>query len=360
MGNFFCKKNNILDNVKIKKYISTIKNLEYYSKKQINRDEEGNYIFPILPDLDIYNDKSLVKYYSSFTNSNEIKVFNYLDIELHDIPINTYNKNMLGLYCLVIGIHKKDFVLSIIERDFQNNCENILFREPDLYNGFIPEEDCKNIKIFIDNILFEEFNNCKKHHYYQLKIPLIVFLMKDKITVQIDKDNAKINFVVTFLNNGNLELRDLFIELIFGNIFSYQNKILGTYLGIDNNKKTITLKYCNNKLLIHQLLYYKHQMLNFYSLQYLNNLKTRYIEKELIEKTWHPNRFMDWCLDIEEKADFIYNDCSCENKRIMEISQDINHRPLIFIRFNPDDYKKREYNITSCWGIGRIMYYKTK
>ncbi len=36
----------------------------------------------------------------------------------------------------------------------------------------------------------------------------------------------------------------------------------------------------------------------------------------------------------------------------MEISQDINHRPLIFIRFNPDDYKKNDTNITSCWGIG--------
>jgi hypothetical protein len=31
-------------------------------------------------------------------------------------------------------------------------------------------------------------------------------------------------------------------------------------------------------------------------------------------------------------------DCTCENKRLMEISQDIGHRPLVFIRFNPDDY----------------------
>ena len=29
---------------------------------------------------------------------------------------------------------------------------------------------------------------------------------------------------------------------------------------------------------------------------------------------------------------------SCENKRIMEISQDLGHRPIIFIRFNPDEY----------------------
>ena len=42
--------------------------------------------------------------------------------------------------------------------------------------------------------------------------------------------------------------------------------------------------------------------------------------------------------------------CSCENERIMELSQDLGHRPIIFIRFNPDDYDKNGKNITSCWG----------
>ncbi len=57
-------------------------------------------------------------------------------------------------------------------------------------------------------------------------------------------------------------------------------------------------------------------------------------------------------IEVDENQHIDY-DCSCENKRIMEISQDINHRPLIFIRFNPDDYKKEEVRITSCWGIGK-------
>ena len=42
--------------------------------------------------------------------------------------------------------------------------------------------------------------------------------------------------------------------------------------------------------------------------------------------------------------------CSCENKRLMELSQDLGHRPIIFIRFNPDEYILNEKNITSCWG----------
>jgi hypothetical protein len=56
-------------------------------------------------------------------------------------------------------------------------------------------------------------------------------------------------------------------------------------------------------------------------------------------------------IEIDENQHIDY-DCTCENKRVMEISQDIGHRPLIFIRFNPDDYVNRiSQNITSCWGV---------
>jgi hypothetical protein len=53
-------------------------------------------------------------------------------------------------------------------------------------------------------------------------------------------------------------------------------------------------------------------------------------------------------IEVDENQ-HIYYDCSCENKRIMELSQDLGHRPIIFIRFNPDDYVKNEKNIDSCW-----------
>ena len=52
-------------------------------------------------------------------------------------------------------------------------------------------------------------------------------------------------------------------------------------------------------------------------------------------------------VDENKHADY---DCSCENKRIMELSQDLGHRPIVFIRFNPDDYDKNGKNVTSCWG----------
>lgn len=39
----------------------------------------------------------------------------------------------------------------------------------------------------------------------------------------------------------------------------------------------------------------------------------------------------------------------CENKRIMEISNDFANRPIVFIRFNPDSYTKNNKKIPSCF-----------
>ena len=54
-------------------------------------------------------------------------------------------------------------------------------------------------------------------------------------------------------------------------------------------------------------------------------------------------------IEVDENQHTDY-DCSCQNKRIMELSQDLDHRPIVFIRFNPDDYDQNGTNITSCWG----------
>ena len=50
-----------------------------------------------------------------------------------------------------------------------------------------------------------------------------------------------------------------------------------------------------------------------------------------------------------------YYDCSCQNKRLMELSQDVGHRNMIFIRFNPDAYKnERGVIVKSCWSLSKL------
>jgi hypothetical protein len=71
-----------------------------------------------------------------------------------------------------------------------------------------------------------------------------------------------------------------------------------------------------------------------------------------------PDMFLDLgshvlIVEVDENMHERY-DCSCENKRLMELSQDVAHRPLIFVRFNPDKYIDQDgSNVSSCWSTGK-------
>jgi len=59
-------------------------------------------------------------------------------------------------------------------------------------------------------------------------------------------------------------------------------------------------------------------------------------------------------VEVDENKHTDY-DCSCEHKRLMELSQDLQHRPIVFIRFNPDDYTNQDnVLIKSCWKVNKL------
>jgi hypothetical protein len=59
-------------------------------------------------------------------------------------------------------------------------------------------------------------------------------------------------------------------------------------------------------------------------------------------------------VEVDENQHSDY-DCSCEHKRLMQISQDVGHRPIAFIRFNPDAYTNQEgVLVKSCWKLNKI------
>jgi hypothetical protein len=64
-------------------------------------------------------------------------------------------------------------------------------------------------------------------------------------------------------------------------------------------------------------------------------------------------------IEVDENQHINY-DITCEEKRINQISNDLNNRPIIFIRFNPDDYIKNDKKITSCWGYNKNGLCKVK
>ncbi len=68
-------------------------------------------------------------------------------------------------------------------------------------------------------------------------------------------------------------------------------------------------------------------------------------------------------IEVDENCHRSY-DTTCENKRLMEISQDLGHRPVVFIRMNTDGYVDVEGNkIKSCWSIKKtsgLLYINNK
>lgn len=93
-----------------------------------------------------------------------------------------------------------------------------------------------------------------------------------------------------------------------------------------------------------------------------------FVQQAFPAQTWvHDERVQDGCsrrrpdllcdlgshvvvIECDENQHAQY-DCSCENRRLMEISQDLQHRPLVFVRFNPDSFVAADGStVTSCWG----------
>jgi hypothetical protein len=59
-------------------------------------------------------------------------------------------------------------------------------------------------------------------------------------------------------------------------------------------------------------------------------------------------------IEVDENKHTDY-DCSCEHKRLMQLSQDLHHRPIVFIRFNPDAYTNQKGEVVkSCWKLNKI------
>ena len=59
-------------------------------------------------------------------------------------------------------------------------------------------------------------------------------------------------------------------------------------------------------------------------------------------------------IEVDENQHKAYDE-TCENKRLMELWQDVYHRPIVFIKFNPDSYEEDGEKIESCWKIDKNL-----
>jgi hypothetical protein len=58
-------------------------------------------------------------------------------------------------------------------------------------------------------------------------------------------------------------------------------------------------------------------------------------------------------VEIDENQHREY-DTTCDNKRLCELYQDFGHTPVVFVRFNPDDFMDTDgTKVTSCFGYDK-------
>jgi len=94
--------------------------------------------------------------------------------------------------------------------------------------------------------------------------------------------------------------------------------VIWDYVGMNHNLNLEFIQEneefldCFELLSYNSLHYYKklkeNETLHYYeSLWSLCETNFKIYEEELIQKTWHPSRFMDWCLNNDEKEDVSYS-----------------------------------------------------
>ena len=275
-----------------------------------------------------------------------------------------YKDEKQVLYC---SNHKKDGMINIRRKMCkENNCDKYAeFRykeEKDLSYCFVHKKD---------NMIKNVYRKCKQNNC-NIRPNFNYNGEKQPIYCTMHKKDGMIDIIHKTCNEINCIIRPH---------YNYKGQKIGIYCmkhkldGMIN----ITDKTCKTYLCDTQISdKYNGYCLRCYIHMFpenpiVKNYKTKeravseYILKTYPDKTiLSDKRVIDGCskrrpdilidlghqviiCEVDENQHIEY-DCTCENKRIMELFLDTGSRPIIFIRFNPDDYiDKNNTKILSCW-----------
>lgn len=287
-------------------------------------------------------------------NCNKQPTFNYI--------------NLKGAYC---SEHKKDNMINVVNKPcISENCTkratyNLKTESNPLFCNKHKTPDMINFKC---NYCIE--NNCTAIAYYNLKTeskPKYCSTHKLNDMIRVVARHCKEKGCMTVPNFNYVEKRS--------GIYCFNHKKDNMVNVVSKICKTplcntqITMKYkgycmrCFIYLFPNDILSRNYKTREKYVVDYITNEFTNLTiinDKKIIDGC--SNRRPDLLIDLGDQViiveidenQHINYDCTCENKRLMEISKDIGHRPLISIRFNPDNYAIQDKNVSSCWKENRF------
>jgi hypothetical protein len=244
-------------------------------------------------------------------------------------PIFNYENEKQGIYCVS---HKKDGMVDIISKTCQEpNCKtkptyNYENEKRGIYCNSHKKDGMINV---IDKTCQEP--NCKKlptYNYENEKTAIYCNSHKKDGMIDIKNKRCKTHLCYTIPNP------------------KYKGYCLRCFMHLFPNEPN-TRNYKTKESSVSQYIKSKFPQLEWVFDKIISGGCSRR----------RPDIYLDLntkviIIEIDENQHTNY-DCSCENRRLMEISQDFAHRPIIFIRFNPDDYLHNNVKNTSCWGINK-------
>ena len=286
-------------------------------------------------------------------------------------PAFNYEGQSMGLYCLV---HKKDNMTNVVSK---RCCEDGCNKQPSFnYEGQVTAQYCSAHKK--ENMIDVVNKRCCE--YGCDKQP--AFNYEGQITAQYCGTHKKDNMVNVVSNRCCEDGCNKHPS------FNYEGQITAQYCLVhkkDNMINVISNNCCQDGCYTAGIPKYDGYCMPCFINNPLNankpahrNYKTK--EKEVASAitqrfpnaTWIlDKRIQDGCsarrpdvlldlgyhvlmIEVDENRHDNY-DCSCENKRLMLLSQDLGHRHIVVIRFNPDAYKTTQgERVPSCWKLNKL------
>jgi hypothetical protein len=278
--------------------------------------------------------------------------------------------NILGKKAIYCGEHKLDGMIDVIhKRCISENCNkqpiyNVLGKKA-IYCG---EHKLNGMIDVISKRCISE--NCNKHPTFNVLGKKAIYCGEHKLDGMIDVINKRCisencNKQPTFNVLGKKKA-----------IYCNEHKLNGM---IDVKSKKCNTQFCLTRPSTKYNGYCLPCCIQVHpEIEVSRNYKTK--EKDVVDRitqtftsfTWiadkkvqygcslrRPDLLLDMgshiiIVEVDENKHTDY-DCSCENKRLMQLSQDLQHRPIVFIRFNPDDYTNQDgILVKSCWKLNKL------
>ena len=316
-----------------------------------------------------YNIEGKIKglYCSEHKLDNMINVISKTCIyqDCKKIPAYNIECEKKGLYC---SEHKLDNMINVVSKTcIYQNCKKLPIYNLEGETKGLYCLDHKSDNMI--NVISKKcvYSNCKKYPIYnvagEIKRLYCSYHKSDNMINVISKTCIYQNCKKIALYNVEGKSKGLYCsEHKLDNMVDVKSKVCKTPLCYT----TVKNKYDNHCLRCYVYLFPDKPTTRNYKTK--ESATAQFITTNFPNFTWNLDKKVeDGCskkrpdlmcdlgyqviiVEVDENQHTDY-DCSCENKRIMQLSQDVGHRPIIFIRFNPDTYiNSNNEKINSCWG----------